>query len=88
MKKLIYFPFVILLAVFAGCKKDNPHQFVYLVYENNVFTDVYITANGSTTTIHPGASATFTGEMGAKFDYTAVSNGQTSDGKQLGVQLQ
>jgi hypothetical protein len=74
----------------SGCTKSNnstppPPTSTSLVYTNDAYTPVAITVNGVTSTIAPGASATFTGTPGAEAVGTGATSGLTSTNNIVGV---
>ncbi len=59
-------------------------QYSTITYFNNTFTPVYITINGSSTTIQPGESVFYYGTPGDNAVGTATTYGQTNSGTQIG----
>ena len=80
----------ILVLTFSGCTKSTPTTppaptSSSLVYTNDAYTPILITVNGVTSTIAPGASATYTGTPGSAVSGTAATSGLTSTNNVVGV---
>jgi len=58
-----------------------------ITLNNQTFTPIYVTVNGSTSTIAVGGALTYTGIPGASFTYTAYTYGTNSIGGQVGEEI-
>jgi len=59
-----------------------------VTYKNQTFSNVNITLAGSQKTIAPGNSVSFTGNANTGFTAAASTSGKTSEGGQVGLQIQ
>ena len=55
-----------------------------MFYQNNTFTTIYLTINGSAATIAPGQSVYYTGQAGSPAKGSAYTYGETATGGQIG----
>ncbi len=58
-----------------------------IIFNNPLFTDIYVTLEGITKTISPGSSVTFYGIPGSSVSYSAYTSGQTTSGTQVGLKI-
>jgi hypothetical protein len=80
----------ILVLIFSGCTKTvsttpPAPTTTSLVYTNDAYTPVLITLNGVSSTIAPGASATFTGTPGSAVSGAAATSGLTATNNVVGA---
>jgi len=67
---------------------QNPILGTNVTFNNPIFTDIYVTLNGTTLTITPGGSVTFLSVMGSSVSYSAYTYGVAADGTtQIGLEL-
>ena len=65
----------------------NPASGTNVTFNNPVFTDMYVTLNGTTLTISPGGSVTFYSVSGSSVYYSAYTYGVTTSNTQIGLEL-
>lgn len=71
-----------------GCSKNDPKPNTStLTFNNNTFTPLSITLNGSSQTIPTGSTLVMTGKPGSSLGGGASTNGQTTSGAQLGGKI-
>ena len=67
---------------------QNPVSGTNITFNNPIFTNIYITLNGTIQTILPGSSVTFYSVPGSSVSYLAHTYGTASDGTtQIGIEL-
>jgi PKD repeat protein len=58
-----------------------------VTFNNPVYTDIYVTINGTTQTVFAGSSNTFYALTGNSVSYNAYTYGETSTGTQIGLKM-
>lgn len=66
---------------------SSSSQTTNVTFNNPIFTDIYVTLNGTTQTITPGSSVTFYSVPGSSVSYTAYTSGLTTSNTQIGLKL-
>jgi len=75
-------------AVYKTVAIQYPSSGTDVTFYNPVYTNIYITMDGSTQAIAPGGEVTFYSVPGSSASYYAYTNGTTTSGTQVGVLIE